>query len=305
MTQKILITGGAGFVGKHLVQKLQERGTKVTILDNLSTGSTENIPSSGISFFKGDIRSKDDLRKAAADVDAIVHLAATVSVPVCENDPVSCTENNVTGTSNVFEVAKEFGIRKVVYASSAAVYGNLDSSSIKEDSATVPVSQYGKSKLENEKTALSFSGSIDSVGLRFFNIYGPGLKMENAYPSVLVSFFKRIKNSEPLTVFGDGKQTRDFVHVSDIVQAIIKSLELRTPGSHIFNIGTGIETSILSLAEQIKNIRNDVRISFMPIRDFDIQKSCSDISKIQNETNYRPTRFVMDDIEELLKIYTN
>lgn len=303
--KKILITGGAGFVGSHLTQKLLKEDVQVVVFDNLSFGTEENIPkASNVFFYNGDVRNKEDLRNACAGVDVIIHLAAIVSVAVCEKYPELCYENNVIGTRNVFEIGKELRIPKIIYASSAAVYGNLESSSITEQDTVEPISEYGKSKLEKERIAQEYSDSINSVGLRFFNIYGPGLSMENAYPSVLVAFFKKIKEGQAITVFGDGNQTRDFVHVYDIVQALSKSLETAHTGSKIYNVGTGTETSIMTLAEFIKKIDPTVSISLEESRDFDIAKSCSDISTIKNELGFEPTYNILEDLEELLTLYT-
>lgn len=305
MKKKILITGGAGFVGSHLAQKLSKEDVQIIVFDNLSFGTELAIPkASNVVFYKGDIRNKEDLRDALKGVDVIIHLAAIVSVAVCEKYPKLCYENNVIGTKNIFEIGKELGISKIIYASSAAVYGNLESSSIKEQDLLQPISEYGKSKLEKENAAQEYSDSIDSVGLRFFNIYGPGLSMENAYPSVLVAFFKKIKERKPITVFGDGNQTRDFVHVYDVVQALSKSIETKHKGSKIYNVGTGAETSIISLAEFIKNINPTVSISFEESRGFDIAKSCSDISNIQNDLDFKPTYNILEDLEHLLTLYT-
>jgi UDP-glucose 4-epimerase len=303
--KKILITGGAGFVGSHLTQKLLKEDVQVVVFDNLSFGTEENIPkASNVFFYNGDVRNKEDLRNACASVDVIIHLAAIVSVAVCEKYPELCYENNVIGTRNVFEIGKELRIPKIIYASSAAVYGNLESSSITEQDTVEPISEYGKSKLEKERIAQEYSDSINSVGLRFFNIYGPGLSMENAYPSVLVAFFKKIKEGQAVTVFGDGNQTRDFVHVYDIVQALSKSLETAHTGSKIYNVGTGTETSIMTLAEFIKKIDPTVSISLEESRGFDIAKSCSDISIIKNELGFEPTYNILEDLEELLTLYT-
>lgn len=302
--KKILITGGAGFVGSHLVSSLAEKDYEIIIFDNLSVGTLDRIPQKeNITFYKGDITDKNALLDAGKNVDVIVHLAAIVSVSVCENNPDLCSRNNIAGTQNIFEVAKELQIKKVIYASSAAVYGNLNSSSITETDEVHPISQYGISKLENEKTAEKYEDTISSIGLRFFNIYGPGLNMANAYPSVLIAFFQKIKQNEALTIFGDGKQTRDFIHVTDIAQAIIRSIEAETSGSHVYNVGTGTETSIIDLAEKIKSFIPETEISFQPKRDFDIEQSCADISKIKKELNFEPNKKIIDDLSELTEEY--
>ena len=303
--KKTLITGGAGFVATHLVNELSKNSEySIVIFDNFSIGSKENIlEKENVSWIQGDISNKEELQNALQGVDVIIHLAAIVSVTVCEQYPDICTKNNIIGTKNIFELAKYFGIKKIIYASSAAVYGNLSSSSISEQDPTIPISQYGISKLENEKLAQTYSTNIQSIGLRFFNIYGPGLSMVNAYPSVLISFFKNIQKQIPITIYGDGTQTRDFIHVSDIVQAIHLALTTDINGSHIFNVGTGIQTSIIELAQHIQKLIPTVKINFENKRDFDIKQSCADISKIQSMLHFKPNQYILDDIQELCNIY--
>lgn len=298
--KKIIITGGMGFVGTHLTKVLSQNGFEITVFDK---AISESKKEGAISFIKGDITNKNELKDAAQNIDVIVHLAAIVSVPVCEQNPELCHLNNTEGTENVFAVAKELGIKKVIYASSAAVYGNLESENIFESDETKPISNYGISKLENEKTAQLYFDSVPNIGLRFFNIYGPGLNMQNAYPSVLIAFFKKIKNGEPITIFGDGEQTRDFVHVLDVCQAIQKAIDSDIKNT-VYNVGTGVQTKINTLADIIKKYLPHVQISFEPKRGFDIAKSCSSISKIEKELDFKPTYKIVDDLEELLNIYT-
>lgn len=300
--KRILITGGSGFIGSHLARKLSEN-YKVTVLDNLSFGK-EKFENENIEFIEGDICKIKDLGKSLEGIDAIVHLAAIVSVNICENYPDKCIKNNTTGTENIFKAAKEKGINKIIFASSAAVYGDLSSSRVSENDKAVPISNYGKSKLENEITAQKYEKHINSIGLRFFNVYGPGLLLENAYPSVLISFFQKINDGLPIKIFGDGKQTRDFVHVYDIVNAIEKSIEKETDGFKAINVGSGQETSIIEIAEKIKSIRPNIEIEFDKPRDFDIEKSCADISVARNYLEYKPRHHILEDIENMLELYT-
>lgn len=299
MNQKVLITGGAGFVGIHLTHVLQEAGFEVTVFDK---ACSESKIEHGVSYIKGDITNLDELQYALQGIDIVVHLAAIVSVAVCEQDSQLCYKNNIEGTENVFKAAQQAQVQKIIYASSAAVYGNFESDSITESDPTHPISEYGKSKLENEKIAHTYAQHIPSIGLRFFNIYGPGLTMENAYPSVLIAFFKKIQASESLTVFGTGEQTRDFVHVLDVCQAILKSIT-STHSNAVYNVGTGEQTTIKTLAELIQKHIPETHVSFEPKRDFDIEKSCADISKIKFELHYSPTHSVTEDIPDLIKTY--
>jgi UDP-glucose 4-epimerase len=297
----ILITGGAGFVGKNFINKFGNKFNKIIVFDNLSINN-QKISAQNLKFIKGDIRNTKELLKIKEKIDVIVHLAALVSVQKCEEDKNICYSNNVLGTENIFNFAKERKIQKIVYASSAAVYGNL-SKKVSEKEICKPISEYGKSKLENEMTAKKFNASVNSIGLRFFNIYGPGLNMQNAYPSVLISFFKNIITQNKIFIFGDGKQTRDFIHVDDISKAIYLSIKSKQKGSMIYNVGTGKNTSIISLAKSIKKINPKIKIEYKKNNNFDIKKSCANINKIEKDLKFKAARKILRDISNIYKIY--
>lgn len=296
--KKVLITGGSGFVGKNLSKVLKDK-YEIFILDKNENRSKLD----GVNFIKGNICDLKSLNEAFKNIDCIVHLAAIISLKECEEDLEKCKENNVAGTENVFKAATLNNVKKIIYASSAAVYGDISSKAIKEESANEPKSQYGISKLENEKTAKSFEEKIKSVGLRFFNIYGKEMNINKENPSVLMAFFKKINNNEAISIFGDGKQTRDFVNVLDVCQAVEKSIEKDFDQNKIFNVGTGKETEILSVVQKLKEIIPEMKVEFKPENPYEIKKSCADISKIQKDLDYKPLHNIIEDLKNISKEY--
>jgi UDP-glucose 4-epimerase len=242
--RNVLVTGGAGFIGSHLVPKLIEKGCSVVVFDNLSSGKKENL--SGVQnhpnfkFMLGDIRDKAAMHKALEGVDAVVHLAALIDVAASVADPALTHDVNVSGTLNVLQEAVQCTAKRFVFASSTAVYGDVKTLPVKEDTALRPISPYAASKAACEAYCTAFAGcyGIDTVALRFFNVYGP--KNENSpYSGVITKFLRKAKNGEPLTVEGDGEQTRDFIHVSDIAAALALALEAKQVHADVFNVCTG------------------------------------------------------------------
>ena len=258
---RILVTGGAGFIGSHLVYRLIKKKNEVIILDNLSTGRKENINQKA-TFIRGDVRDEDDIRKAMHGCDFVFHLAAKTDARE-EGDEIFRT--NFIGSEYVFSAAKDINA-KIIFTSSAAVYGDAKLP-IKESEECKPISSYGKSKMKAEKMLR------DAFIARLFNVYGP------KGSSVINKFTRRIKEGEDITVFGSGLQTRDFVYVSDVVDALMFGIEK----SGTYNVGTGIETSILQLIDTIQDLaKSKPRIKFdMPIES-EIKRSKADITKIRN-----------------------
>lgn len=246
----VLVTGGAGFIGSHLVDRLVDLGYNVRILDNLSTGSVDNIKlhlnSSQVDFVRGDIRDKSLVQGCLRDIDVVVHLAAIVSVPFSVSNPDLTFDVNVKGTDVLLDLCEKLSVDKFVFASSCAVYGDPKYLPVNEDSQTVPLSPYAKSKLVGEHHCLERKG-LKSVVLRFFNVYGcrQGL---SEYSGVITRFLDCIRHRAPLVVFDDGLQTRDFVNVADVVDAILASFENVAAEGNVINVGSGKATSINELA---------------------------------------------------------
>jgi UDP-glucose 4-epimerase len=272
----ILVTGGAGFIGSHLVALLLEKGHSVRVFDNLATGKQENIPPKA-EFFKGDITNTEDVKKASESVDTIFHLAAQVYVPLSLENPVRDAEINILGTLNLLEQNRD---ALFVYTSSAAVYGNTKEIPVKENAPIVPLSPYGVSKRIGEQCFALYRqlyGTKYAV-TRTFNAYGPGQDPSNPYSGVISKFIDAAGRGEPLTIYGDGKQTRDFVYVGDVCDALVTCLGKEGT----YNIGTGKETTLNELAELVKKVSGkDAQIVHEKEREGDILHSCADISRIK------------------------
>ena len=296
----VLVTGGCGFVGANLVRQLSDDGWNVRVLDNLSVGRKEYLYGvKNVSFSLGDIKSKKDLSTALDGCSAVVHLAAQTSVVDSVKDPWMDFKINVGGFLNLLIACHEKGIEKVVFASTNAVLGDQEMP-INEQKLPCPISPYGAAKLACEGYANTFSSTygVKTAILRFANVYGPySLHKE----SVIHKFIKKAIKGEPLHIYGDGHQTRDFVHVDDISEAIIMSLERNFEG--VLQIATGKETSILEIAELIRDISGEnVTIEFKPPQKGEIMRNYSDISKAKS-LGYQPKIAIRRGIEEVYKWY--
>jgi nucleoside-diphosphate-sugar epimerase len=290
--KNVLITGGCGFIGSHLAEKLVELGAHVTIIDNLSTGSLQNIANikNSIVFLHKDITHFNDCLSATKNQEIIFHQAAFISVPESINNPTACNKINVLGTFNMLEAARCNNIDKFIFASSAAVYGNHEGI-CNENMACKPSSPYGFSKLIGEKYLEQYSTNfaMHTIALRYFNVFGERQNPQSPYAGVVAKFTDLIKNNKPLTVLGDGTQTRDFIPVADIVEANVKLAALpreQTKGQ-VFNIATGTSISLLKLIDQLKvQYPAYVQpISFAQSRPGDVIHSAADINRYRNLQN--------------------
>ena len=271
-----LVTGGAGFIGSHLCDALTGRGDTVRVLDDLSTGRRDNLPA-GVTLIEGDVADLAVTMAALEGVDGCFHLAAIASVQRGVTEWLTTHRTNLTGTITVFEAIRRLGTRiPVVYASSAAVYGDCRTVPISEDAERRPLSAYGADKYGCELHArvASEAHGIPTVGLRFFNVYGPRQDPRSPYTGVISIFCERLMAGAPITIFGDGGQTRDFIFVADIVAALVAAMQLRPADAPVFNVCGGIATSVLELAHVIADLtgtRLDVRHE--PPRRGDIRHS--------------------------------
>ncbi len=287
---RILVTGGAGFIGSYVVRELHAHTHEVTVYDSLLSGVRENVPH-GVPLITADIRDTAALREAAAGADAFVHLAALVSVPESVAHPEETYAVNVEGTRGVFGLARERGAR-LVYASSAAVYGDLPGLPKREDSPLAPQSPYAASKVENERDA---ADEPRFMGLRFFNVYGEGQRADHPYASVIPRFIAAAKRGKPLPLTGDGTATRDFVHVRDVARAVRLSLEREAAG--ICNIASGKEAPLTELIELIR-AQVPVEVERLPAREGDILHSVADITRAKTVLGWEPTVRLDDGIAE-------
>jgi UDP-glucose 4-epimerase len=317
---KYLVTGGAGFIGSHIVDALVANDHDVVVLDDLSSGHEKNLSKvlRRIEFIRGDIRDSGICLNAAKDCDGIFHEAALVSVPDSINRPRDSHDINITGTLNVLEAARKHGVKRVVFASSAAVYGDNPELPKREDMLPEPKSPYALAKLAGEYYLKVYAEcfGLEAVALRYFNVFGPRQDPSSMYSGVISVFSERIKNGLPITIYGDGQQTRDFVNVADVVQANLLAMQVdcqksavkgqrsdhsnphqlttdnHQPGSRNFvvlNVATGQQTSLLELLDTLEAITgNKVPRSFAPTREGDIRHSAADISKIRKALGYAP-----------------
>jgi UDP-glucose 4-epimerase len=291
--KKVVVTGGAGFIGSNLVQRLIDAKNHVVVIDDLSTGCLENIQEfldkKNIEFVKGSIADIDLLKGCFKDVEYVFHQAALPSVPRSVKDPVMTNSVNIDGTLNVLVAAKEAGVRKVVYASSSSVYGDTPTLPKQESMIPHPLSPYAVSKLTGEYYCQVFTGvyGLPTVALRYFNVYGPRQDPASEYAAVIPRFVTRILNRESVVIYGDGEQTRDFTFVADVVRANILAAESDSVG--VFNTAGGRRITLNDLAHIIMRLAdNKVDILYEDVRPGDIKHSLADISQAKEGFEYIP-----------------
>jgi UDP-glucose 4-epimerase len=297
---KVLVTGGAGFIGSHLVHGLLDRGDRVRVLDNLSTGSKANLAGLDIDFFEGDIRDAAVVQESIKDVGTVFHLAAFISVAGSMEDPLTCYDDNLNGSLNVLMQANQAGVRRVVLASSAAVYGESERI-VAENHPLNPQSPYAASKLAMEQAAKLFSQSfsLETVCLRFFNAYGPRQSPDSPYAAAIPKFIQAMLAGEPATIHGDGRQTRDFVYVRDIVEAMLLAVDGDSKDGRVFNIAGGKSVPINELVGILQRIFPETPDPvFVSPRQGDLRFSEADISLAERALGYRPRI----DLQEGLRI---
>jgi UDP-glucose 4-epimerase len=298
---KTLVTGGAGFIGSNLVKQLINDGNGVVVLDNLMSGYQSNLDLfPEVRFIKGDIRDEVAVTDAIQGVEVVFHLAASVGNKRSIDHPLIDADINVMGTLTVLEAARRAGVRKIVASSSAGIFGELKTLPIKEDHPIEPDTPYGSTKLCMEKLCLAYAKlyDIEAVCLRYFNVYGPNQRFD-AYGNVIPIFTFKMLRNEPVTIFGDGEQTRDFVNVRDVVQANIKAA--MTKGvSGAFNTGSGDRITINHLVEILKEVSGiDTTVIHGEPRPGDVRHSLADISAAQAAFGFTPSV----RLEEGLKVY--
>ncbi len=311
---KCLVSGGAGFIGSHLVEELVRLGHAVTVLDDFSTGRRENLRyfKKKITCITADIADAKAVNLAARKIDRIFHLAAIASVPQSISNPQRTYAVNVLGTLNIFKAAADHRVRSVVYASSCAVYGDQKELPYKEDSATRPISFYGQSKLENESLADLFfrRSGLNAVGLRFFNVFGPRQNAGSAYAAVVPIFLEKFEKHQPPVIFGDGKQTRDFIYVKDVVKANLLAANSVRLGGKVLNVGTGHAISLNRLVEVLNGIYGlRLKPRYQKARAGDIRHSVADTRQAARLASFRSKVSLLDALRlmktERKKIHAN
>lgn len=307
---KYLVTGGAGFIGSHIVQALLKQGSNVRVLDNFSTGKRENIAEltghfdgSRLEVLEGDLRSSDDIAEAVRGVDVIFHEAAFVSVPQSMEEPQTCFDVNISGTSLLFDAARRAGVRRAVVASSAAVYGESEALPLIEETLLQPKSPYAVSKRVNEMYAELFTGAFgfEVVALRYFNVYGPRQRPDSMYAAAVPIFARRLLDNKSVTIFGDGGQTRDLINVRDIVRANLVASEHPNAAGQIFNICTGIETRLLDLLDVMYELLPNVPTHVLAEpRPGDIYRSVGSPQKAADVMGFRAQVSLVDGLKEVI-----
>lgn len=290
---RCLVTGGAGFIGSHLVEGLLERGHSVRVVDNFLTGKRENLARvvSKIELVEGDIRDFSLCQKITREIDWVFHQAALPSVPRSVEDPGLSNEINVTGTLNLLIAAREAAVKKFIFASSSSVYGDDQNLPKREDILGQPLSPYAITKRVGEMYCLVFNQlyGLFTICLRYFNIFGPRQDPHSQYAAVIPNFIQRMIESRPPVIFGDGFQSRDFTYVANVVEANIRAAEVTEVEKRIFNIACGQRITVMELVEWINRILGkDIKPVFDPPRPGDIKHSYADISLAQKYLDYQP-----------------
>ncbi len=301
-----LITGGAGFIGSHLTAAVLQRNDQVRVLDNFATGKRSNIDlfsdairNGALDVIEGDVRDADTVRHAMKNVDYVLHLAAVVSVPQSMVDPQLTHAVNVDGVLNVLNAARHYDVKRVVLSSSCAVYGDNDDLPLKETSQTKPLSPYAATKLMGEIYCQTYQRAygLPTACLRYFNIYGPRQDPKGDYAAVIPRFIERMKAGQAPTIFGDGEQTRDFVHVSDVVRANLLACWRDEAIGRVFNVASGVGLSLLQLVETLNQIQERrIGPQFAPERLGDIRHSRGDGTYSADVLGFTPQTALIDGL---------
>ena len=300
--KKYVITGGAGFIGSHIAEQLSGEGHEVIVLDSLRTGFEKNLDGLNVQFVNGDIRDKNLVEEVVQGASGIFHLAALVSVPESLLRLDECIEINTVGTINILEAARKNNGCKVVLSSSAANYGNNPVLPKVETMIPEPMTPYAITKLDGEFYLKMYQDqwNVPTASLRYFNVFGPRQNPQSAYAAAVPIFINKALQNQPLTIYGDGSQTRDFIYVKDVVKANILASQI---GNETYNVALGYSTSILELAEKIIKITNSKsQIQFLEERSGDIKHSKADPSKF-NDLGFKPDHSIESALEETIAFY--
>ncbi|WP_106849648.1 NAD-dependent epimerase/dehydratase family protein [Blastococcus sp. Marseille-P5729] len=299
---RLTITGGAGFIGSNLATLAVARGHEITIIDDLSTGDRENLQVEH-RFLHASILDRPALDEALADADAVVHLAAIASVPLSIEDPLATNEVNVRGTLEVLDAARHLGVSQVTVASSSAVYGSNSSLPLNESSWLAPLSPYAVSKVATEQYARAYSESygLPTAAFRFFNVYGPGQPADHVYAAVIPAFLDALVHGRPLTIYGDGLQTRDFVHVRAVCRILLDAVERRADIDRPVNLALGTQTSLLELVGLLEEIAGQsIQVTHQEPREGEIRHSLAGDALLRRLFPALPEIPLRDGLKETL-----
>ena len=302
-----LVTGGAGFIGSNLVKALLEQSHKVRVLDNFSTGKRENIiqfdEKKNFELIEGDLRSSHIVRSAMKNVDFVLHQGALPSVPRSIHDPITTNDVNISGTLNILDAAKEFKVKRVVFASSSSVYGNNETLPKNEEMNINPISPYALTKYSGERYCQIFYQlyGLETVCLRYFNVFGPNQNPNSEYSAVIPKFINLMQSKKIPVIYGDGNQSRDFTYIENVINANLLACHANLVAGHVFNIASGERYSLLALIEKVNKIlATNVSPTFEPPRTGDVEHSLADIRKAKEMLNYEPKVKFEDGLYKLV-----
>lgn len=303
---KYLVTGGAGFIGSHLTRYLVSQGHEVSVLDNLSTGKHRNLEGLPVKLIIGDVRHFACVESVVQGQDAVFHQAALSSVSRSMADPVSTHEVNATGTLNVLEACRRAGVKRLVYASSSSVYGNTEVLPKEETMTTTPLSPYAMSKMMGEQYAQLYwrLHGLESVGLRYFNVFGPNQDPNSEYAAVIPKFVQGLLRQQPIRIFGDGLQTRDFTYVANVVQANVAACESPLAAGQVINVACGKRWSLMELVDQLETeMKCQASIEFSPSRAGDVKHSQASLVRAKELLGFSPRVEFEEGIKQTVAWY--
>jgi UDP-glucose 4-epimerase len=307
MAAKVLVTGGGGFIGSHLASSLLARGFSVRVLDNFATGQRSNIARlrGDVELIEGDIQSYERVNNAVTGCEVVLHQAALPSVPRSVQDPLTSNATNVIGTLNVLLAARDHGVRRVVCASSSSVYGSGSGEAAKrEDQPTVPISPYATAKLAGEGYARSFNDvyGLETVSLRYFNVFGPYQDPTSQYAAVIPNFIMALIEGEPPVIFGDGEQSRDFTYVANVVEANLLAMDAENVGGKVYNVACGERVTLNRLVAELRDLLgSDVKPVYAAPRPGDIRHSLADLTLARAELGYEPSILLRQGLERTIE----
>ena len=302
-----LVTGGAGFIGSHLTDALVHRGERVRVVDNLSTGKRHNLAHlSGIEFIEGDLADLDVARKAVAGVDYVLHQAAIPSVPRSVQDPITSNTANIDASLNLLVAARDAGVKRVVYAGSSSAYGNSPTLPKVETMPTAPLSPYALQKLVAEQYCQMFTQlyGLETVTIRYFNVFGPRQDPSSPYSGVISLFISALCEGRRPTIYGDGGHTRDFTYVANVVDGVLRACEAKGASGEVINVATGGRVSLNQLFETIRNLVDaSVEPLYADPRSGDVRDSQADITKARRVLGYQPSVSFEEGLEKTVAWY--
>ena len=302
-----LVTGGAGFIGSHLVEELVRRGQRVRVADSLITGKRSNLGHiDGVEFLHGDLAEPEFAVRAAQDVDYVLHQAAIPSVPRSVNDPITSNRANVDATLNVLVAARDAGVRRVVFAGSSSAYGNSPTLPKREDMPTRPLSPYALQKVVGEQYLQMFTTlyGLETVSIRYFNVFGPRQDPSSPYSGVISVFATALLEGRSPTIYGDGEQTRDFTYVANVVDGVLRACDAPKANGEVINVATGGRISLNELFEAMRRlIGGDVKPIYADARAGDVRDSQADITKARRLLGYSPSVSFEDGLRATVQWY--